>query len=471
MNAAPQNSFGSSTVAVFQGAKDYADPAAIRELVNSAIAALQLPNDFIRPGDRVVLKPNWVKEHDLRHPNDEKSWLQVITHPAVILEVARWAAQRLQGRGSVTICDAPQSDSSFKKIRAYCNLDKLVEQCISEFPGVTFQLFDLRSEEWDARDGVTVATTRLPGDPAGSVNIHLDENSEFIGYRGQGKLYGAAYDVAITNKQHRDPNHEYLLSRTPVAADVLINIPKLKTHKKVGLTVALKNMVGTTARTNWLPRHTEGTPDQGGDQFADSTGKRKMESVLMGKARRVLKGRHFLSRMFVPLKKLGRVYFGDTQNVVRSGNWYGNDTAWRMILDLTKCIFYFDGEGQRREQPLRYLVVVDGIIAGEGDGPMACDPKACGVIMAGTNPVAVDCVSAALMGFDWRKAKLLRNAFAITRLPVANFSPDAIKVVSNNPAWTGPMDNMKDRFEFQPHFGWAGHLETNQRLATKVKKS
>jgi uncharacterized protein (DUF362 family) len=469
MKTAPPNSFGFSTVAVFQGVKDYADPAAIRELVNSALAALQLPADFIRPGDRVVLKPNWVKEHDLRYPDDEKSWLQVVTHPAVILEVARWAAQRLQGRGSVTLCDAPQSDSSFKKLRAYCNLDKLVEQCVAEFPGVMFQLFDLRSEEWDARDGVTVATTRLPGDPAGSVNIHLDENSEFIGYRGQGKLYGAAYDVAITNQQHRDPNHEYLLSRTPLAADVLINIPKLKTHKKVGLTVALKNMVGTTARTNWLPRHTEGTPDQGGDQFADSTGKRKMESVLMGKIRRVLKGRHFLSRIFVPLKKLGRVYFGDTQNVVRSGNWYGNDTAWRMILDLTKCIFYFNGEGQRRQQPLRYLVVVDGIIAGEGDGPMACDPKPCGVIMAGTSPVAVDCVSATLMGFDWRKAKLLLNAFAITRLPVANFSSDEIKVVSNNPAWTGSMENMKNRFEFQPHFGWAGHLETDQRLATKVK--
>ena len=37
---------------------------------------------------------------------------------------------------------------------------------------------------------------------------------------------------------------------------VLINIPKLKTHKKVGLTVALKNLVGTTPRTNWLPRQT-----------------------------------------------------------------------------------------------------------------------------------------------------------------------------------------------------------------------
>ena len=33
-----------------------------------ALDALGLPDDYIRPHDRVVLKPNWVKEHDERHP-------------------------------------------------------------------------------------------------------------------------------------------------------------------------------------------------------------------------------------------------------------------------------------------------------------------------------------------------------------------------------------------------------------------
>ncbi|MCG3150345.1 MAG: hypothetical protein PCFJNLEI_03828 [Verrucomicrobiae bacterium] len=452
-------------VAIFRGAPSYEDATAIQSLVNSAVDALRLPADFIRPGDRVVLKPNWVKEHNLRRPDDEQSWLTVVTHPAVILEVARWAARRLQGRGAITICDAPQSDSSFDKIRAYCQLDKLRERCVREFPGITFQVLDLRSEGWIARDGVPVARTQLPGDPAGVVNIHLDENSEFIGYRGQGRLYGAAYDFAVTNRQHCDPRHEYLFSRTPLAADVLINLPKLKTHKKVGLTVALKNMIGTTARTNWLPRHTEGTPAQGGDQFADSTGKLKIESVVMGEIKRILKDRHRLARLFVPLKKLGRLYFGDTETTVRSGNWHGNDTCWRMILDLTKCLVHYDGTGERRQQPLRYLVVVDGIIAGEGDGPMACDPRPCGVIMAGTHPVAVDCVAATLMGFDWRKTKLLRNAFEITRLPIVDFSAADIQVVSNQSGWTGRMEDMKDCFEFRPHFGWAGHLETDERLA------
>ena len=57
-----------SDVAVFSGPTDYQDQRAVEALVSGALAALTLPKDFLRPGDRVVLKPNWVKEHDERHP-------------------------------------------------------------------------------------------------------------------------------------------------------------------------------------------------------------------------------------------------------------------------------------------------------------------------------------------------------------------------------------------------------------------
>jgi hypothetical protein len=79
----------------------------------------------------------------------------------------------------------------------------------------------------------------------------------------------------------------------------------------------------------------------------------------MGGAKRWLKNRPLMSRLFVPVKKLGRFVFGDTQKVVRSGNWHGKDTCWRMVLDLNKCLFFFDGSGQTQKKPLRYLAVVD----------------------------------------------------------------------------------------------------------------
>lgn len=462
------STFGTPNVSVIRGQANYDDAGLLCGQVEAAIAALELPADFIRPGERVVIKPNWVKEHDTRTPQDESSWLTVITHPGVVRAVAHWAAAQLQGHGSVTLCDAPQSDSAFDTIRRLHKLDDLVAECRRDFPGIEFSLFDMRSEEWTVVDGVTVSKRELPSDPAGAVDVHLDEKSEFFGFPGLGKLYGASYDFATTNRQHTDPNHEYRICRTPMDADVLINVPKLKTHKKVGLTVALKNLVGTTPRTNWLPRHTEGTPAEGGDQFAESTAKRALEGTLMRNAKKILFERHFLSKLFVPLKKLGRVFFGDTQQVVRSGNWHGNDTAWRMIIDLHKCFFYFDGTGKPRSKPLRYLTVVDGIVAGEGDGPMACDAKPCGVILAGTHPVAVDCVSARLMGFNWQKTRLLKHAFDLKTLPITNFSPSDIRITSNKTEWTGTLETMRDCFEFRCHFGWQGHLESDERL-TKTR--
>ena len=453
----------SSRVAAFAGAAHYADRAVVARLVEQALAALALPADFVRPGDRVVLKPNWVKEHDERHPGPGQ-WEHVVTHPAVIAAVERWAAARLQGRGSITICDAPQTDSSFAKLREYCGLDEMVARCRRDFPGVNIALLDLRPEEWHAVDGVTVSKTKLPGDPLGDTQVRLDAASEFVGFHGQGKLYGASYDMAETNARHTGTRHEYLLCRTPMDADVLINLPKLKTHKKVGLTCALKNLVGINANKNWLPHHTEGTPDLGGDQFPAATAKARLEHSWMGAAKRVLKNSPALSRLFVPLKKIGRLIFGDTQTVVRSGNWHGNDTCWRMVLDLNKCLFFFDGSGARRAKPLRYLAVVDGIIGGEGNGPMAPDARPCGVILAGTHPAAVDCAAATLMGFDWQKLRLLKHCFAMRELNFVPFPADAIEVVSNQPAWAGPLARVEETFHFRPHFGWVGAIE-NQRQA------
>ncbi len=445
-------------VAVFQGPEDYRDAAGMNEAVEEALKMVSLPDDFICPGERVVIKPNWVKEHDERFPGPDR-WEHVVTHPLVIEAVTSWVARRLFGEGSIVICDAPQTDSSFEKMRQYCGLDAMVERCKKRFPGVEIRLLDLRPEEWHAVDGVTVSKTSLPGDPLGSTHVRLNDASEFVGYRAGGKLYGASYDMAETNSRHAGNRHEYLLCRTPMEADVFINLPKLKTHKKVGITCALKNLVGINANKNWLPHHTEGTPEQGGDQFPASTAKARLEHSLMGSAKRWLKNRPALSRLFVPFKKMGRLYFGDTQQVVRSGNWHGNDTCWRMVLDLNKCLFFFDGAGKPRQKPMRYLAVVDGIIGGEGNGPMAPDPKPCGVILAGTHPAAVDVVAATLMGFDWRKIRLLKNSFAMRELNFVPFKPEEIRVISNRPCWNGSVNNLEETFAFRPHFGWTGAIE------------
>ncbi|MBO4545762.1 MAG: DUF362 domain-containing protein, partial [Verrucomicrobia bacterium] len=147
-----------SHVTLCQGCTDYSHPADIQEMVSRALQILRLPEHFIRKGDHVVIKPNWVKEHDERHPGPD-CWEHVVTHPAVIEAVTEWAASQLDGSGKITICDAPQTDSSFAKIREYCRLDDITAKLQSKYPGVQIALLDLRPEEWHAVDGITVSKT------------------------------------------------------------------------------------------------------------------------------------------------------------------------------------------------------------------------------------------------------------------------------------------------------------------------
>ena len=455
---------GTPQVSVVLGESRYSDAARVCRQVAEALDRLSLPPDFIRPGDHVVLKPNWVKEHDERFPGPDQ-WEHVVTHPMVIGGVLEWVAPRLQGSGTITLCDAPQTDSSFATLRRYCALDDLVAQCGARWPGIKIELLDLRPEEWHAVDGVTLSKTVLPGDPKGATHVRLNEASEFVGFGGLSQLYGASYNMAETREHHTGVTHEYLLCRTPMEADVLINIPKLKCHKKVGLTCALKNLVGINANKNWLPHHTEGTPDRGGDQFPAATMKAKLEHSWMGRIKKFLFGKHLLSKLFVPLKKVGRLVFGDTQKVVRSGNWHGNDTCWRMVVDLNKCLFNFNGAGEPRAKPLRYLAVVDGIIGGEGNGPMAPDAKPCGLVVAGANPLAVDSVCATLMGFDVAKIRMLAGAYACETNPLADFVLNDIQVSSNDSRWNKTLSEVspQDHFAFKPHFGWVGAIELAQK--------
>src|SRR5215213_2404844 len=56
------------------------------------------------------------------------------------------------------------------------------------------------------------------------------------------------------------------------------------------------------------------------------------------------------------------------------------------------------------------LCVVDALIAGEGDGPIANLPHWCGCILASADPVATDVAIARLLGRDWTKLEFARAA-------------------------------------------------------------
>jgi len=417
--------------------------------------------DKIKPGQKIVIKPNWLAHS---HKYDENEWLPVITHPTVITAVLKGVLKYLRGSGEVTITDGPQTDSSWRKIMQRMTPDLWVE--MGKKAGVPVKILDLREDEWINKNDVTIERKKLPGDPLGSTEVDLDGFSEFIGHKPSPKgYYGADYDKEETNRAHSNGHHLYRVSRTVMEADVFINLPKLKTHKKAGITCSLKNLVGINTYKNYLPHHNEGTPDIGGDQFPEPSVKNKAESIAIEKFKQILKNHNELGKLFIPVKRLGKKVFGDTRETIRSGNWWGNDTLWRMVLDLNKILLYANPDGSLREDKIenqkKYISIVDGIIAGEGNGPEAPDPFPAGMLIAGTNPVAVDAVCAKIMGFDWQKIPSIKNAYNIQHYPLCDFQYEDIQVISKDSRFNKRLVDIStsDVFRFKPHFGWVNHVE------------
>jgi hypothetical protein len=250
-------------------------------------------------------------------------------------------------------------------------------------------------------------------------------------------------------------------------ANCVISVPKLKTHKKVGLTANLKNLVGINGNKNWLPHHREGTPADGGDQFPESAPLHHAERAALALFRRWFPHLGPMRRALArPLKLVGKRVFGDTNvDTVRSGNWYGNDTTWRMAIDLNRLLFYVDADGVLHDRPVRqFLSVVDGIVAGEGNGPLDPSPRPTGVILAGSNPVAVDLACARIMGFDYSKIPMLRRALDRASLPLVDFAYGDIRLHSDDPVFDGPLTDLQGSLlRFRPHFGWRGHIELSDQ--------
>jgi uncharacterized protein (DUF362 family) len=426
--------------------------------------------DLIRPGDTVLLKPNMLAP---THPRDPKGWQYVLTHGSVIRAVADYVWKALEGRGKITVADAPLPEASFDQVCRVLGLHSVRDFLRAQ--SVNFELVDLRKTERVVKGEVVVSARRLPGDPAGYVKFDLGAASEFVGHAGAGRYYGAEYDAHEVNYHHTGGRHEYELAGTAILCDVFFNLPKLKTHKKVGVTLSLKNLVGVNGNKNFLPHHTDGDPSNGGDQFPGPGLKNASERKVVGLMRRL--------SMSVPIfgpwvhrraRQIGKRIYGTEHETIRSGNWFGNDTTWRMCLDLNKLVLYGQPNGTLRAdepgQRKRYLSLVDGLIAGQGSGPYDPDPMPAGLLAFGTNPAAVDVVCAYLMGFDPARIPLLWQAFRCEHYALSGGIWRHIECVSNEAAWNGPVGQIHpaDTFHFEPHYGWRGHIEQEAFAATEL---
>ena len=162
----------------------------------------------------------------------------------------------------------PLQSADFAKIITRTGLREVCDD-VSERWHVPVRLMDfrLRSVTLDVSHRVTHRQDHS-GDPNGYIPVNLGNKSLLQPISMFSERFRVTnYDSKEMIKHHREGHHEYLIPRTVINADVVINLPKLKTHRKVGLTGALKNMVGINGHKDWLPHHRYGSLPEGGDEY------------------------------------------------------------------------------------------------------------------------------------------------------------------------------------------------------------
>jgi hypothetical protein len=240
----------------------------------------------------------------------------------------------------------------------------------------------------------------------------------------------------------------------------VISLPKIKTHRKAGITACLKNSIGINGHKDWLPHHRRGSVSRGGDEYLYPNPFKAVAASLMewadledssGKVK-------FLRGCRMIASRLGKVA---TTDEYLEGGWYGNDTLWRTILDLNRILLYADHWGKMQRKVQRpCLFLADGIIAGEGEGPLEPTAKPCGLLVGGLSAPVLDAVIARLMGFDFKKIPSIREAFTLANYPLVGFGPEQIEIVSNSPQFEG-IGIFEPGFSlnFVPAHGWQGRVE------------
>ena len=412
------------------GLEDYAGDR-VENAVDRAAQTLGWSGDargpfssVITPGARVLIKPNWVL-----HENQGPWGIEPLVTHASFIKAATHAALRA-GAAQVVIGDAPLQGCDFEQLIAVTGLAQWAHDLMNREPRFK-GLRDFRRTTCVFVDGVRIASeNQAPEDEFVLFDLGRESLLEPITDESD-SFRVTCYDPRLLARTHARGRHQYLVARPIIEAEVVINLPKLKTHKKAGVTCALKNLIGINGNKEYLPHHRIGGSSTGGDCYpGGSPIKLALEHTLDRKNKTTSMAAGRLWQTVATQLERAAHLMGDRVGV--EGSWHGNDTIWRTCLDLNRILLYGRSDASVAESPQRRVIhIVDSVVAGQGDGPLAPEPLPLAVLLAGENAAAVDWVSAQLLGYDPQRIPIAREAFGAFRWPIATFAHQAVEMVGD----------------------------------------
>ncbi len=410
--------------------------------------------EIIRPGETVLLKPNLVMDHNQSNGGTDCLYTQA----AVTAPVIDYVIKAVGSTGKIIVGDAPMQECNFEKLVEDSGYSELIQYYKSK--KVNIEIVDFRGLVTDVSGTGMTRTQHIREDVEGVV-VDLKNESAFATYDDQHleRMRITNYNPLRLKSHHSSGKHEYNIAKKVLEADVIINLPKPKTHRKAGYTAAMKNIVGINVRKEYLPHHSNGSIKEGGDEHKKKSLFRNLGNILMDR-KNVLEseGKYAVSRVFW-LVAHGMIFLtSKLQHDVREGNWCGNNTISKTIVDLNRIVNYCDKTGKLSDQSRRTIfTIADMVVSGEKEGPVAPSPKPIGALVIAKNSFAADCVIGTMMGADIERMPFITDTKNMNThynlMPLAG----PIKVLSNSQNLNQKNLNFiedSEKWHFIPVVGW-----------------
>lgn len=412
-------------------------------------------SEYIKPGDQVLIKPNWVMHFN--GSGDYQNAMEcLVTHPSCLRAICDYCLIALKGTGRVIIGDAPMQDCDLPILLDRMKYNNLLDFYHSQNENVIFMDFRKYQSIFN-RNKVIVDKIYQRGE---GINVDIG-NLSCHEHRVGKRIYQVDnYDRNETKEYHQNNKHIYSINKDVLESDVIINFCKPKSHRLAGFTAAMKNMVGIAYNKASLPHRVEGSVKEGGDAYKNSSWiKNKIDTLLDIKIKHENEHR-------IGLATIDRFIYGGLLILERKvckdpyikGIWYGNDTIWRTIVDLNFIEQYADKAGAvQNERQRKILNFGDMVIAGEHNGPCQPEPKKMGVIVMAEDAVCMDIAICKMIGFPDEKIPMVRALRAgEADYLIGKVRYDSINILSNMTQLQKCLADVDfpDGWAYKPHDTW-----------------
>jgi uncharacterized protein (DUF362 family) len=427
--------------------------------------------DFIAPNSSVLIKPNFVRHI---HVNNGDIW-SLITAPIILKLTVDYCFKALSRNSRVIVGDAPIQSADFETLASLYGFQRFVDHYSQDGHELVFKDFRREACVKVCEAGFNFLHSRrevCPADCFREINLGEDSFLASLGGAIARRFRVGDYRVSGMRRAHNSHDHKYLVHQDVLQADVIIGLSKLKTHRKAGMTCAMKNFVGINGHKDYLPHLSAGSREEGGDEYEIRSVARSVEGFMQDCAN---------AATYLPLSPKSSIR---TQRIIKllrryatavarrigtyddygKGSWHGNDTIWRTIGDLNRIVCYANQEGRLCAEPQRAVFnIVDGIVGGDREGPLAPRRRPVGLLAGGMSAYMVDYVMCGAIGFDWHKLP----ALAKTHQAENKFSKSHrisrdhkhVRIALNGNAVTHDEFLAKCNIRYEPNQGWKNFVE------------